>query len=501
MLMTPIVDYAPEPGELVDFRVPDAARRAAAEAPEHPAPASYVQENHLWRRLANQAAGREQSPWLGLVFDVPGRLDADAMARALQAWVRRHPTLLTWFAVDPGGRTIRRHAVPPEVLSVEPVARGHHASSDALRDHLRRRFDTDTDPLTWPPFAAGAVLRDGPGARSTVFLAVDHAHTDGYSILLVFHELRALYEAELTGEPARLREVGSYVDYCALDRERAARLTADAPEVARWQRFFLDGPPRAFPLDLGTEPGRGYPSVPVELDLFDAAEAEEFAQACKEHGTHVAGGLHAALGLAGHELAGEPAYRGLTVVHTRTERRWLRAQGWFINLAPVEFPVAADGTDGVSFGRVAADAQAAFAAAQELAEVSPLRVAELTPGLAVQADDAAVLPMVSYLDFRHVPGSRDWPEARCNALVGPGSSADVPLWVNRLWDRVYLKTRHPDTPTARATVPRFLDHLRHVLRTVARTGDYTVPRTGDRTGDRTRERRVGAPAAARRDGG
>ncbi len=480
MLMTPITEYAPAPGELTEFLIPEAALRAAAAAPEHPAPPSYVQENHLWRRLANRAAGREQSPWLGVVFDLPGRLDTRAMAAALAAWVRRHPTLLTWFAADPATRSIRRHAVPPEVLAVEPVARGRH-TSQALRERMRERFDAGTDPLAWPPFVAGAVVHDGPEARSTVHLAIDHSHTDGYSVLLVFHELRALYEAELSGTPAKLPETGSYVDYCTLDRERAALLDADAPEVARWRSFFLAGPPRAFPLDLGTEPGRTYPSVPVEMDLFDAAEAEAFAQACKEHGTGFIGGLHAALGLAGHELGGHAAYRGLTVVHTRNERRWLRAQGWFINLAPVEFTVAGDGEgDGEGpagdsaavFSRVAGRAHAAFAEAQGLAGVSPLRVAELTPGMTVQADDSAVLPMVSYMDFRHVPGSKDWAEADCNALVGPGRSADVPLWINRLWDRVYLKTRYPDTPTARTTVPRFLAHLRTTLREIARTGDY-----------------------------
>ncbi|ONK12095.1 condensation domain-containing protein [Streptomyces sp. MP131-18] len=471
MLMTPITEYSPAPGELTEFLIPEGALRAAAAAPEHPAPPSYVQENHLWRQLANRAAGREQSPWLGVVFDLPGRLDTRAMAAALATWVRRHPTLLTWFSADPATRTIRRHAVPPEVLAVEPVSRGHHTSS-ALREWMQERFDSATDPLAWPPFVAGAVLGEGPEARSTVHLAIDHCHTDGYSVLLVFQELRALYEAELSGTPAKLPETGSYVDYCTLDRERAALLDTDAPEVARWRSFFLAGPPRTFPLELGIEPGRTYPSVPVEMDLFDATEAEAFAQACKEHGAGFIGGLHAAIGLAGHELGGRASYRGLTVVHTRNERRWLRSQGWFINLAPVEFPVAEDGESAASFSQVVGHAQAAFGEAQGLAGVSPVRVVELTPGLTVQADDSAVLPMVSYMDFRHIPGSKDWAEADCNALVGPNRSADVSLWINRLWDRVYLKTHYPDTPIARTTVPRFLTHLRATLREIARTGDY-----------------------------
>ncbi|MGP4003074.1 condensation domain-containing protein [Streptomyces sp. 8N706] len=493
MLMTPIHAYAPEPGELVEFRISDRAREAAATAPVHPAPPSYVQENHIRRRLANQAAGRKQSPWLGIVFDVP-ELDTGAMAAALEKWIRRHPTFLTWFSVDEGTTpqesTLRRHALPADVLALEPVPLGGTASSTAIREHVHQQFDTGTDPMHWPPFVAGAVLRDSDAGSgpSTVWFGVDHAHSDGFSVLLVFSELRALYEAELAGTEAKLPAAGSYVDYCALERERAARIDAGSPEVGRWLEFFLDGPPPRFPLDLGTEPGGTYQSVPVEMDLLNAPEAEAFAQACKAQGAGFSAGLLTALAICGYELGGHPSYRGLSVVHTRDEPRWQQTQGWFINLVPVEFPVADDGRGFGAFrgfGDIAPGAHHAFEEARGLAGVSPLRVAELIPGLPVQSDAAQVLPMVSYMDLRHAPGSMDWSAANCNALVGPGSSGDVPIWVNRLWDRTYLKTRYPDTDAARANVPRFLEHLRHVLREIARTGEYRVseyPAGEDRAG-------------------
>ncbi|WP_158890595.1 condensation domain-containing protein [Amycolatopsis anabasis] len=465
MLMTSILDYAPEPGEVVEFRLPDAAVETAADAPEHPAPPSYVQENHIWRRLANQAVGKAQSPWLATVFDLPGRLQPEAMAAALEKWIRRHSTLLTWFSQQEG--KLQRHAVPEELLSLNAVSVGAHETPAAVREHLLDRFDAGTDPLRWPPFVAGAVLRD---SSSTVYFAVDHAHTDGYSVLLVFHELRALYQAELAGVEAKLPEVGSYVDACALDRERAAEITAESPEVGRWLDFWLAGPPPAFPLDLGVEDGKSYPSVPIHLDLFDADEADAFSRVCKAHGAGFSAGLLAALGITAYELAGHESYRGLTVVHTRDEPRWQATQGWFINLAPVAFPVAGR----ASFSEVVGGAQHAFTEAQALAGVSLLRVAELMSGLTVQADPSAVPPMVSYLDCRHAPGSRDWDEADCQALVGPGDSRDVPIWVNRQWERTYLKTRHPDTEVARSTVPHFLNHLRQVLQDLARTGQYRI---------------------------
>ncbi|SFQ35986.1 Condensation domain-containing protein [Amycolatopsis arida] len=468
MLMTPILDYRPRPGLLVEWVVGQDTAAAAEHAEPHPAPPSYVQERHIRRALANQESGKIQSPWLATVFDLPGRLDTTAMATALEKWVRRHPTLLTFFRLD--ADRLRRHAVPAAEFSLRTEEIGRFDSAERIRERLHDRFDEGTSPLTWPSFVAGAIVRDD---SSTVYFAVDHAHSDGYSIILVFDELRRLYRAEVDGTPADLPETGSYVDFCALERARAAEVTADSPAVRQWLDFWISGggqPPR-FPLDLGVAPDGTYPAVPVDLDLFDAAEADAFAAACKRLGGGFSAGLLAALGIANHELAGLDGYRGLAVVHTRDEPRWATTQGWFINLVPVRFPVAG----AAGFGDVLRPAQEAFAAARGLAGVSVHRVAEVvTEALNVQADPRAVLPMVSYIDTRPTPGAEDWERSDCQVLGGPGDSHDVPIWVNRLPRRTYLKASHPDTPQARANVPRYLEHVREILRTVARTGDYAV---------------------------
>jgi hypothetical protein len=80
--------------------------------------------------------------------------------------------------------------------------------------------------------------------------------------------------------------------------------------------------------------------------------------------------------------------------------------------------------------------------------------------------------MVSYVDLRRAPGSKDWADANCHGLAGPGTSTDVPIWVNRLWDRTYVKVTYPDTPAARTHVPQFLDHLGNVMRGIARDAAY-----------------------------
>ncbi|SFB36811.1 Condensation domain-containing protein [Amycolatopsis marina] len=469
MLMTPILGYEPQPGELVEWLPTAETAEAATAAPPHPAPPSFVQERHITRSLANEKSGKVQSPWLATVFDLPGQLDTEAMGAALQKWIRRHQTLLTWFTPAKDG-SLRRHAIEPRSFSLRTSATGGIEDPVKLREHLHERFDLGTSPLRWPSFTAGAIVRK---ESSTVYFAVDHSHSDGYSIILVFAELRALYQAELDGSTAELPEAGSYVDYCALERARAEEVTADSPAVQQWLEFWLAGggtPPR-FPLDLGVSPDGTYPAVPVEIDLFDAEEADSFAVACKRHGAGFSAGLLAALGIANHELARQDGYRGLTVVHTRDEPRWAATQGWFINLVPVQFTVAG----AKDLGAILGGAQAAFERARSLAGVSIHRVTEVvTEGLNLRTDARVVLPMVSYIDTRKVPGSQDWEAADCRVLGGPGDSHDVPIWVNRLWQRTYLKASHPDTPQARANVPRYLDRVRQILRTVAETGDYPV---------------------------
>lgn len=79
-----------------------------------------------------------------------------------------------------------------------------------------------------------------------------------------------------------------------------------------------------------------------------------------------------------------------------------------------------------------------------------------------------MLPIVSYIDGRHVPGSRDWDAAECNGLYDSSPSNEVLMWVNRRWDRTYVKVTHPDTPEARVNVPRFYDLFGQVVRRIAR---------------------------------
>ncbi|MFJ8334630.1 condensation domain-containing protein [Streptomyces sp. NPDC094437] len=459
MLMVPLPEFVPTAGELVEFQVPEEVLAAAALAPEHPAPAGELQETHLRTRAEGARAGAPPETWLGLAFDLPGRLDTAALTSALTTWLRRHSTLLTWFA--PAGDGFRRHAVDPETVTFTPVSLSDHASPEEIRAHLSARFARDTDPTVWPPLVVSAVLRE---TGSTVHLAIDHAHTDGLSILRSFGELRAYYTAAVTGTPARLPETGSYVDFCHLDRERSDRLDADSPAVARW-RTFLDCAPYPAAFDLGIKPGTTYPAAAVTVDLLDAAESTAFGRLCTAHGVDFAAGVQAAFALCGRTLGGPETYRALTLVHTRDERRWLHAHGWFVNTVPVEFPAT-----GGTFAEVLTAAKAGLLRAQEANGVTLPGVTRCDPSLAPLLQEATQsLPLASFLDFRSLPGVRDWSDHNVTALIAMGRTRVPRFWVNRLPDRTYVRAAHPDTPEARDAVLRFAALVRDLMTNALRT--------------------------------
>lgn len=469
MRMNALREHEPEPGLLVEWHPAARTAEAVARRGEHPAPPSSFQDNHIRRSIANDAAGVVHSPWLSTSFDLPGELDPQALAAAWRRWVQRHGTLLTWFEQVDG--QLVRYAISGEDVEFTPVEVGRRSGAE-IREHLQERFASGASALRWPGFVLAAVLRP---EKSTVYFAVDHAHTDGYSIFLVFDELRRLYAEETTGEPADLPEVGDHADFAA--RERAAEVPAEqqAAAVEIWRDFWLSGgeKPPSFPLPLGVEDGGFRTKLQMETELFDAKQATRFQRRCREHGGGIAAGVFAALAVAATELSGVDSYRTLTPMQTRDEPRWAAAQGWFINLVPVHF----DLTGRETFGEVLTAAEQAFERARRIADVPVVKLMQLLGSkLQLQQDERTVLPIMSFIDLRRIRGSEDWEAANAQVLSGPGEGFDVPMWINRLRGLTYLRASYPDTPVAAENVARYLERVREVLHRIVDDGDHAIRR-------------------------
>ncbi|MFJ5103051.1 condensation domain-containing protein [Streptomyces sp. NPDC088554] len=418
--------------------------------------------------------------WLGTAFELPGELDAGALESALLAWIDRHEALrsrLLAANTGDGGRRMERLTLRPGAVEIRRGATGVFTHGDRLARELEELFDAETDPLGWPSYVFATVAH---ADSTTLCLGFDHLNVDGYSILLIAHEIRELYTAAVTGVPDDLPPVGSYLDFAGIEREQMALIHGGHESVARWHEFVTanGGELPEFPLALhdegvGKDTGGQFGGY---VRLLGTERARAFQLACRENGGNFLAGLLACLAVAVHENTGQEEFRTLTPFHTRGGARWTGSLGWYVGVAPVHFTARA--TD--AFAEVLRNATAALTGAGELAAVPFPRIEELL-GARLEARF-----VVSYMDMRVTPGSREWGEWKATALRSRCAHPDeVYLWISRTHDGVYVSFRHPGTGRARAAVSRFVADAGRLMNAVA-----TAPSDLD-------DAREKAPAACR----
>ncbi|XGU19852.1 hypothetical protein ACETU7_36080 [Rhodococcus sp. 3Y1] len=153
------------------------------------------------------------------------------------------------------------------------------SESEAIRALVATKFATETSALQWPAFVFGAVEHHHADLEAdpsfTLFHAVDHAHSDMNSMVLMYAELRQLYAAETTGSHPELGPAGSYAQFGRVERERTTELTMQSPEVHQWLGYLMrsGGSFPGFPLPLGAEDAPK-PAIGSRFDLADDIECE-----------------------------------------------------------------------------------------------------------------------------------------------------------------------------------------------------------------------------------
>jgi amino acid adenylation domain-containing protein len=223
--------------------VPNAAPIARVAEPGARLPLSFAQQR-LW--LVHQMDVESRVYNQGLAFRLRGRLDAEALRRALQELIRRHAVFRTRFVDRDGvpGQVID----PPTDLPLPLVDLSGDADREAMLldivcEEARRLFD----------LASGTLLRvllvrladDDHALVGTMH----HITNDGWSAGILFREVAELYHAFAEGRPSPLAEPAlQYADYAAWQR---AWLTPEREraQLDYWRRR-LDGVP---PLRLATD--------------------------------------------------------------------------------------------------------------------------------------------------------------------------------------------------------------------------------------------------------
>ncbi|MER5541738.1 condensation domain-containing protein [Streptomyces sp. NPDC002589] len=478
MLIATLSECRVRPGLLREWRLDESPFHEAARATGEAVPASYNQEWHLKSVSKLTERGLGVPPWIGFGFELPGPLDAEAFRETLRAWVVRHDTLRSAFRMTVTG--VERFSIPPATVSVRDTVVGKLSDGDDIPGRLQVRIDAAAGAFRRPSHVVETVERDD---STTVFVAMDHAHADGYSVMTAVAEWQHLYGAALAGgRPTALPPAGSYVDFGLDERAAARRIGAGHPAVGHWSRFLEGGGDRLFrfPLDLGVADGELLTHAKLDVRLLDAAETEAVEEVCHlAHGGFLAG-LFAGLAAVSYDITGEPVYRTVMPVHTRSRPELLHSMGWYVGLAPVEISL---GTAG-SFRELVPGAHRSLGTALRSGRVPIVRIAELL-GISEELERRMpeVFPFVSFIDTRVIPGVRQWPEWNARTVVRMRTrGSKVNIWVHRTHDGLWLTARYPGTESAETGIADFFDRLRGVLHCVAKTGDHTLDRSPRTTG-------------------
>jgi hypothetical protein len=455
---------------VADLRLADGRRRqwVVTAEPGQPedsdVPPSYNQENHMRARLAQQAEGVWYPRWQAVSVEIPGILDDAALNEALTGFVRRHETLRSCFRHESGRfrRTVRR----PEAVLVR--AEAPDTGDDDVKAWFQRVFDAGADPFVWPSYAFVTVEHEQH--TTTLLLGFDATNVDQYSLVLAANDIYELYAAALARQPASLPPVGSFVDYCAIERRDDD--PAALERAAEHWRPFTDAQPR-FPMDLGVTPASSVPLVQREVPLVGEPEMKRFEQWCTERDGDMFSGLLAVMAVGLFQLTGEKTYRTVVPLQTRSRVDWSAAMGWFVNGAPIEVTVGA----GDDFTEILHATYEAFLQAVTHCAVPLVRVLEhLAVARPVARRD--LYSWFSYADVRRLPGGGapgGWRVTWVTKALSYGNEVD--FWVNRTPTGTNLFIRFPSTEPAGEQLALLTRRVRALISELPRH-DGRIPATG-----------------------
>lgn len=462
MLQVPIEDADIAPGRVVEWRLVSAQGSGPDRTHQTRAAATYNQVKHFTSAQEARRANDPVSTYLAGTFEIAGPLDRGSLEAALLRFVRRHEALRCTFQQIVGD--LACDVLTPDEVALEPVEVGEFETTDEIDSYLQKSFQ-GIDTLSWPLITMGAVIRE---ESSTVFFACDHLVGDGMSTPIAVNDIAAAYAAFTRGEEPEAPEVGSYLRFCREQRALSASMDTDDERLGYWKSFMArngDFFP-AFPLDLGIEPGRMYPTVNEMDPLLSASATDAMETACRNADGRLFMGLLAAVGVSLRKEGGPGTYRGFMPISERGQGPYTHAMGWFINTLPIEFSVESD--DFAEVMTHVRDASTEMRAHLDVPFVQAWRL--LAPDYFALREWPFAVNFFSYLDFRRAPGSEHHAEARAKKHVWASQSNGICFWFHRNQGGLYVNTIFVDTEQARVTKDALRQRLKQTLENIAASG-------------------------------
>ncbi|GGG12897.1 hypothetical protein GCM10007304_28600 [Rhodococcoides trifolii] len=423
-------------------------------------PLAYTHEAHCRQSLAAGADPDAEAAWIGAAFEMHLDYEPDAVRRALRSWTIRHETFRTTVAAEESGELARLTA-PGERVDIMSRTDDEIHSGTWIHDHLTDWFGSRLSPFRWPHCLV-ATVHEPAEDRFLLVFAADHSVMDAYSMLLAVGELRRLYEFECRGTDPRLAEIGSHVDFSAVDRRLGDTVTADHEAVDAWSKFLSADAPSGptfpdFPLPVAVDDAASTSAHQSSLSswLLTVEQTDAFARSCRSAGHGMQSGVLAALALTGRHLTGDDTLRFVMPMHTRFEPRYAESVGWYVGVVPVEIEVGGRR----SLTECLPAATTAVDGVKGLARLPYSKIADM---LGVTETPRFV---VSYLDLRHTPDSADWSRWRARTLRGSTESPDeVYFWILRTPLGLNISARFPSNENASRNVHRFVTTLASTVR-------------------------------------
>lgn len=358
---------------------------------------SFAQEG-LW--IAQQLDPDSTADVVSGGLRLRGRLDVDALERALRGVVDRHEALRTTFEeIDGEPRAlVRPTSIALERVDLRGDPRGRDAALRAtLEARARRPFDLRRGPLL------RVALLHVDEREHVLAVDVHHLVADGWSLELFVTELADGYAAALDDrEPDVVPPEVRYADWAEWERAHAddARATE---RVAHWRTALAGAPPRAMlPYDRADPavPTRAGATVAFEIDraLVDALRARA-RDARSSIYPFLLATLAAVLRRAG---SGDDVVIG-AVNGMRARPELERVVGPFVRVVPLRLDLRGD----PSFAELVLRATRTAAAAWENADVPLERIARA-------------------LAVARTPGREPWIDVACDLESFPATRARFP---------------------------------------------------------------------------
>ncbi len=414
--------------------------------------AALNQESSILDLVEARKSGQANPSWLACGFSMASDINTDAFAKTISAWTDRHENLRTHLISS--GYPLQRVTLAEGNLKVEQETPPHISVRSQLINYLENRFDTEVGPLHWPGYLIATVSNTH---STTVFVAIDHTLTDGYSILEVPYEFHTLYTAFMTSSVMTsfkdiLPSVISYPDFAEEERAAADMIHSDDEDILRWKKFILESggelPKFPIPIDASVIPGRAQFEDYVEL--LDMKTASLFGKACRSAGGDIFSGLLTCMASVTYQITGASEFRTMIPLHTHKNQRQ-SSMGWYVGMAPVSFQIDGD----ADFEKTLSKAVCGLRGVKNLARIPIPKLSEL---LKQPLRDPF---MVSFMDLRRVAGSANWTEWQTSTLrCRSFDPYEICFWFFLTRNGLFVNYRYPASEVAKAVLSDFVTRIK-----------------------------------------